>query len=160
MISAKRRFPKPTNPCRNLKIFMEENLLKKIVLAAPSVALFPKHSKSLRKKKQKNVSFYVVCMYLRPKLTFVSFFLVFFVHLPLTIGSCFTDNTAWMENNVVEGRDNEQRTTTKCQESCQRNPQCQFWSYNKNDGRCYLKNAKANVTPDPDYISGPKNCES
>ena len=52
-ISAKRRFPKPTNPCRNLKIFMEENLLKKIVLAAPSVDLFPKHSKSLRKKNRK-----------------------------------------------------------------------------------------------------------
>ena len=29
LISAKRRFTKPTNPCRNLKIFMEENLLKK-----------------------------------------------------------------------------------------------------------------------------------
>ena len=43
LISAKRRFPKPTNPCRNLKIFMEENTLKKIVMAAPSVALFPKH---------------------------------------------------------------------------------------------------------------------
>ena len=38
LISAKWRFPKPTNPCRNLMIFMEENLLKKIVMAAPSVA--------------------------------------------------------------------------------------------------------------------------
>jgi len=35
-------------------------------------------------KKQKNVSFYGVCMYVRPKLTFVSlFFCFFFVHLPL-----------------------------------------------------------------------------
>ena len=34
-------------------------------------------------EKQKNVSFYGVCMYVRPKLTFVSFFLFFFVHLPL-----------------------------------------------------------------------------
>ena len=31
-----------------------------------------------QEKKQKNVSFYVVCMYVRPKLTFVSFFSVFF----------------------------------------------------------------------------------
>jgi len=36
----------------------------------------------LRKKNKKNVSFYGVCMYERPKLTFVSFFL-FFVHLSL-----------------------------------------------------------------------------
>ena len=43
LISIMWRFPKPTNPCRNLKIFMEENLLKKIVMAAPSVAPFPKH---------------------------------------------------------------------------------------------------------------------
>ena len=38
LISAKRRFPKPTNPCRNLKIFIEENTLKKIVMTVPSVA--------------------------------------------------------------------------------------------------------------------------
>ena len=38
----------------------------------------------------KNVSFYVVCMYVRPKLTFVRFFFCFFfVHLPLTPPSGF-----------------------------------------------------------------------
>merc|ERR1712082_588915 len=31
-----------------------------------------------KEKKHKNVSFYGVCMYVRPKLTFVSFFLCFF----------------------------------------------------------------------------------
>ena len=37
-------------------------------------------------KKHKNVSFYGVCMYVRPKLTFVSFFYVlFFCTLPLSI---------------------------------------------------------------------------
>ena len=34
-------------------------------------------------KKQKNVSFYGVCMYVRPKLTFVSFFM-FFLHFLLS----------------------------------------------------------------------------
>ena len=34
-------------------------------------------------KKQKNVSFYGVCMYVRPKLTFVSFFSVSFCTFPL-----------------------------------------------------------------------------
>ena len=33
-------------------------------------------------KKQKNVSFYGVCMYVRPKLTFVSFYFCFFAHFP------------------------------------------------------------------------------
>ena len=33
LMSAKQRFPKPTNPCRKLQIFMEE-----FVMAAPSVA--------------------------------------------------------------------------------------------------------------------------
>ena len=38
----------------------------------------------LEKKTLKNVSFYGVCMYVRPKLTFVSFFSVFFIlHLKL-----------------------------------------------------------------------------
>ena len=37
-----------------------------------------------KEKKHENVSFYGVCMYVRPKLTFVSFFYVFFSHLPLT----------------------------------------------------------------------------
>ena len=37
----------------------------------------------LEKKNQKNVSFYGVCMYVRPKLTFVSFYFCFFLHLPL-----------------------------------------------------------------------------
>ena len=33
-------------------------------------------------KKQKNVSFYGVCMYVRPKLTFVSFYFCFFCTFP------------------------------------------------------------------------------
>ena len=45
-----------------------------------------------QEKKQKNVSFYVVCMYVRPKLTFVRFFFCFFfVHLPLRRNGHFHD---------------------------------------------------------------------
>jgi len=61
-------------------IFFEENTLKKIVMAAPSAALFPKHAVSPLRKKQKMFVFmeYVI----RPKLTFVSF-LCFFCTIPL-----------------------------------------------------------------------------
>ena len=44
------------------------------------------------KKKQKNVSFYGVCMYVRPKLTFVIFYL-FFLHLLLTFFCFFSQAT-------------------------------------------------------------------
>ena len=44
----------------------------------PTVVIYRLFQWSVRKKKQKNVSFYVVCMYVRPKLTFVSFFFCFF----------------------------------------------------------------------------------
>ena len=46
----------------------------------PTEVIYGLFQWSLRKK---NVSFYGVCMHVRPKLTFVSFFLVFFVHLSL-----------------------------------------------------------------------------
>ena len=49
----------------------------------PTEVIYRLFQWSLRKKKQKNVSFYGVCMYVRPKLTFVSFF----VHLPLSYSS-------------------------------------------------------------------------
>ncbi len=38
-------------------------------------------------KKQKNVSFYGVCMYVRPKLTFVSFYFCFFAPSPKQCGN-------------------------------------------------------------------------
>ena len=57
MISTKQRFPKPTNRHINLKIFMEENTLKKkLLMAAPSVALFPKKTLSESGEKKNKVS--------------------------------------------------------------------------------------------------------
>ena len=54
-------------------------------MAAPSVARKKvKFSNCRLRKKHKNVSFYGVCMYVRPKLTFVSFFM-FFCTLPQAI---------------------------------------------------------------------------
>ena len=48
----------------------------------PTVVLTDNFPRS-QEKKQKNVSFYGVCMYVRPKLTFVSFFLfIFFAPFP------------------------------------------------------------------------------
>ena len=44
---------------------------------SPTVVL----TDTVAREKQKNDSFYGVCMYVRPKLTFVSFFSVFF-HAP------------------------------------------------------------------------------
>ena len=40
-------------------------------------------------KKQKNVSFYGVCMYVRPKLTFVCFYFCFFAPSPFTVSKGF-----------------------------------------------------------------------
>ena len=48
----------------------------------PTVVLTDNFPQSQGKKTQKNVSFYGVCMYVRPKLTFVSFFLCFSCTFP------------------------------------------------------------------------------
>ena len=49
-----------------------------------------------------------------------------------------------------------------CQVFCQNHPDCQFWTWNKNDNKCFLKNVTSNETPrtetNSDVISGPKYC--
>ena len=49
-----------------------------------------------------------------------------------------------------------------CQVFCQDHPDCQFWTWNKNDFKCFLKNVTSNETPravtNSSVISGPKYC--
>lgn len=49
-----------------------------------------------------------------------------------------------------------------CQVFCQNHPNCQFWTWNKNDNKCFLKNVTSNETPRTEttsgVISGPKYC--
>ena len=49
-----------------------------------------------------------------------------------------------------------------CQVFCQDHPDCQFWTWNKNDFKCLLKNVTTNETPravtHSSVISGPKYC--
>jgi len=77
-------------------------------------------------------------------------------------GECFDDNIAYMGNNIVMGVDNMQPSRDACQKSCQDNPDCDFWTWEKsgpNEGRCYLKDARENITPTDDYMSGSRQCK-
>ena len=49
-----------------------------------------------------------------------------------------------------------------CQDFCQKNPTCKFWTWNEKDYKCFLKNITNNESPrtvtNPGVISGPKYC--
>ena len=50
-----------------------------------------------------------------------------------------------------------------CQQDCASNANCKFWSFRKpeqrgNQGLCFLKAKKENVTKDANFTSGAKNC--
>ena len=80
--------------------------------------------------------------------------------------SCFDDNIAYSFGEyIVSGGDNVQPTEYDCQKSCQKNNECNFWTWGKPGTggfeRCYLKINK--FLPGvmrfyPDFISGPKFC--
>merc|ERR1711970_896858 len=75
---------------------------------------------------------------------------------------CFDDNIAYMGNNIVRGVNNIQPSRDACQKSCQDNPECDFWTWGKSGstkGRCYLKDARENITPNDEYMSGSKRCK-
>merc|ERR1712215_521326 len=75
---------------------------------------------------------------------------------------CSVDNIAYMGNNIVMGVNNIQPSKYACQKSCQDNPNCDFWTWGKSGptkGRCYLKDARENLTPTDDYMSGSKQCK-
>ena len=49
-----------------------------------------------------------------------------------------------------------------CQDVCQGHPHCKFWTWNKKDNQCFLKNITNNKSPrtltNAGVISGPKYC--
>ena len=81
--------------------------------------------------------------------------------------SCAEDNTAYYGNNLVNAKDNKKRSSTECQMACANYVGCNFWSWMKSRGRCFLKHSKPTRHPDhgevypgnnPDFVSGPKEC--
>ena len=71
-----------------------------------------------QEKKHKNVSFYGVCMYVRPKLTFVSFFMFFFAPSPQYLYQ--SESHQLSLHNVSQG---------KVQKNIKKTNKCQFWPY-------------------------------
>ena len=45
-----------------------------------------------------------------------------------------------------------------CQKECQKNDQCQFWTFNSGNGACWLKSDKTSESPGAGKTSGPKFC--
>ena len=78
--------------------------------------------------------------------------------VPLSKEPCFEDDTAYFGNNARTGGENPQKSRLDCQQSCEFHPSCQYWTFDKGTGNCYLKSKRENVTPHPYYISGSKNC--
>ena len=74
--------------------------------------------------------------------------------------SCLEDNTAYFGNNLVSGKSNPKPSREECVRSCQDHPQCQFWTWDKTLGSCYLKTSKISSLPTGStrHVSGPKHC--
>ncbi len=52
-------------------------------------------------------------------------------------------------------------TLSKCIKSCSSRSECQYWTYDKDHYRCYLKTSKSNVKKGPgfeQFVSGSKKC--
>ena len=85
--------------------------------------------------------------------------------------SCAEDNTAYYGKNLNmpwnEEDDDIKGSSTECQMTCAKTSGCNFWSWMKVRGRCYLKHSKLASHPDhgevflgndPNFVSGPKEC--
>ena len=78
---------------------------------------------------------------------------------------CYEENTAYYGNNLIYGHENPKKSRMDCQQSCQFNLNCNFWTFRKPDhrgslGLCYLKTKRENVSNNvSSYVSGSKNCQ-
>ena len=55
------------------------------------------------------------------------------IKVPITKEPCFEDETAYMGNTIVFGKENPQKSTHDCQQSCEFHPSCQYWTFEKPD---------------------------
>ena len=88
LTSLQRKRCKKTEQLTNIRLFVcmsagNSEMLVFLSVFSQQCAFFKFFNGRLGKK-QKNVSFYGVCMYVRPKLTFVSFYFCFFCTFPLS----------------------------------------------------------------------------
>ena len=78
---------------------------------------------------------------------------------------CFEENTAYYGNNHIFGHENPKKSRIDCQQSCEFDSNCNFWTFRKpvqrgGQGFCYLKTKRENVTNNiAIYVSGTKNCQ-
>ena len=78
---------------------------------------------------------------------------------------CYEENTAYYGNNLIYGHENPKKSRMDCQQSCQFNLNCNFWTFRKPAhrgtlGLCYLKTKRENVSNNvSSYVSGSKNCQ-
>ena len=54
--------------------------------------------------------------------------------------SCLDDNTAYYGNNLKF--ENNYSSSEDCRGRCDRYPGCNFWSFMKSNGRCFIKSSK------------------
>ena len=92
---------------------------------------------------------------------------------PQLVEDCFRDNTAYYGNNLNNPRTMRTLNTIDCQLLCQNwtgGGKCRFWSWDKVDGRCYIKKIMdgeeydENMTGDeftdnPRYVTGSRDCK-
>ena len=70
--------------------------------------------------------------------------------------SCFETDTDFYGYDIVNKYGiNDQK---ECQEYCQNNTLCDFWTYRPSDTRCYLKTADLGRKSSQGAMSGPKYC--
>ena len=70
-------------------------------------------------------------------------------------GGCFDNGKDYIGNDIqMIQMPNE----TRCQETCQENIECNFFTFKPSNQNCWLKHAKSNPNTNNDRISGPVCC--
>ena len=84
-------------------------------------------------------------------LPYVQIFFNFFLGIP----GCYEYNIDYPGNDI--GSCLTDKTIKECQEECQKNAQCRFWT-SVGKGGCCLKTSKGTRTKKGDTVSGPRTC--
>ena len=77
--------------------------------------------------------------------------------MPFFSDACFVEDMGWPGNEIGTAPITVDDPAS-CQKECQKNDECQVWSFNSGSGACWLKTEKASESPGGGRTSGPKFC--
>lgn len=76
---------------------------------------------------------------------------------PLIVVGCFEDNIEYAKWDISDSAQ-PAASAAACQSRCQRDPGCDYFTFQPASSQCFLKASNFGRTPSPSFVSGPKYC--